>query len=279
LNFIRAAVREPLLHFVLIGALLFAVTALRQKQSEHAEIRITAGEVAQLAAFWETQAQRKPTAEELRGAIEERIDEEVLAREAMRLGLDRDDVIIRRRLAQKMAFVSDDLAVVAEPSEDELREYFNAHRETYTTPDLYALRHVYFNPDRHTTLDADAQRALQRLTRGGNADEVGDPFMLPRELADVSREDIVRDFGSSFADAVTGSTPGSWNGPVRSPFGVHLVKLESHTPSSAARFEDVRDVVRDAFLAQKQREANAALRAKLRQQYKIIVETAEGAGS
>ena len=279
MNFLRAAVREPLLHFVLIGALLFAVTALRQKQAEHAEIRITAGEVAQLAAFWETQAQRKPTAEELRGAIEERIDEEVLAREAVRLGLDRDDVIIRRRLAQKMAFVSDDLAVVAEPSEDELREYFNAHRETYTTPDLYALRHVYFNPDNHKTLDSDAQRALQRLSRGANADDVGDPFMLPRELADVSREDIVRDFGSSFADAVTGSTPGTWSGPVRSPFGVHLVKLESHTPSSAARFEDVRDQIREAYLAQKQRDANVALRAKLRQQYKIVVETAEGSGS
>jgi peptidyl-prolyl cis-trans isomerase C len=279
LNFLRAAVREPLLHFVLIGALLFAVTALRQKQSENAEIRITAGEVAQLAAFWETQSQRKPSAEELRGLIEERIDEEVLAREAVRLGLDRNDVIVRRRLAQKMAFVSDDLAVVAEPPEDELRAYFDAHRATYTTPDLYALRHVYFNPDRHTTLDIDAQRALQRLTRGANADEVGDPFMLPRELADVSREDIVRDFGSSFADAVTGSTPGSWSGPVRSPFGVHLVKLESHIPSSAARFEDVRDSVRDAYLGQKQREANAALRTRLRQQYKIVVEPAEGTGS
>jgi peptidyl-prolyl cis-trans isomerase C len=279
LNFLRAAVREPLLHFVLIGALLFAVTALRQKQSENAEIRITAGEVAQLAAFWETQSQRKPSAEELRGLIEERIDEEVLAREAVRLGLDRNDVIVRRRLAQKMAFVSDDLAAVAEPPEHELRAYFDAHRATYTTPDLYALRHVYFNPDRHTTLDIDAQRALQRLTRGANADEVGDPFMLPRELADVSREDIVRDFGSSFADAVTGSTPGSWSGPVRSPFGVHLVKLESHIPSSAARFEDVRDSVRDAYLGQKQREANAALRTRLRQQYKIVVEPAEGTGS
>ena len=279
MNFLRAAVREPLLHFVLIGALLFAVTALRQKQSEHAEIRITAGEVAQLAAFWETQSQRKPSAEELRGLIEERIDEEVLAREAVRLGLDRNDVIVRRRLAQKMAFVSDDLAAVAEPPEHELRAYFDAHRATYTTPDLYALRHVYFNPDRHTTVDIDAQRALQRLTRGANADEVGDPFMLPRELADVSREDIVRDFGSSFADAVTGSTPGSWSGPVRSPFGVHLVKLESHIPSSAARFEDVRDSVRDAYLGQKQREANAALRTRLRQQYKIVVEPAEGTGS
>ena len=115
------------------------------------------------AKFWETQAQRRPTAEELQVLIDERIDEEVLAREAVRLGLDRDDVIVRRRLAQKMAFVSDDLAVVAEPSEAELREYFDAHRESYTTPDLYALRHVYFNPDRHTALDADAQRALQRL--------------------------------------------------------------------------------------------------------------------
>jgi peptidyl-prolyl cis-trans isomerase C len=279
LKLLRAALREPLLHFVLIGALLFAVTALRQRQSEHAEIRITAGEVAQLAAFWETQAQRKPSAQELQGLIEERIDEEVLAREAMRLGLDRDDVIVRRRLAQKMAFVSDDLAIVAEPAEDALREYFDAHRDAYTTPDLYALRHVYFNPDRHTTLDADAQRALQRLARGANENEIGDPFMLPRELADVSRDDIARDFGSVFADAVTSTAPGTWSGPVRSPFGVHLVKLESHTPRSVASFADVRDRVREAYLAQKQREANAALRAKLRQQYKIMVETAEGSGS
>ena len=280
MNFLEQAHREPLLHFVLIGAVLFAFTALRQQKQDDAEIRITAGEVAQLAAFWETQAQRKPTAEELRSLIEERIDEEVLAREAVRLGLDRDDVIVRRRLAQKMAFVSDDLAVVTEPAEADLRAYFDAHKDAYTTPDLYALRHVFFNPDRHgMALDTDAQRALQRLTRGANANEVGDPFMLPRELADVSRDDIARDFGSAFADAVTASTPGAWAGPVLSPFGVHLVKLESHTPSSAARFEDVRDRVRETFLAQKQQEANTALRAKLRQQYRIVIETAEGTGS
>jgi peptidyl-prolyl cis-trans isomerase C len=280
LNSLRAAIREPLLHFVLIGALLFAFTAWRQQKQDAAEVRITAGEVAQLAAFWETQAQRKPTAEELRGLIEERIDEEVLAREAVRLGLDRDDVIVRRRLAQKMAFVSDDLAVMTEPAAADLRAYFDAHKDAYTTPDLYALRHVFFNPDRHgMALDADAQRALQRLTRGANANDVGDPFMLPRELADVSRDDIARDFGSAFAEAVTSSTPGAWAGPVRSPFGVHLVKLESHSPSSAARFEDVRDRVRETFLAQKQQEANAALRVKLRQQYRIVIETAEGTGS
>ena len=280
MNFLRAAIREPLLHFVLIGAVLFAFTALRQHKQEHAEIRITAGEIAQLAAFWETQAQRKPNAEELRGLIEERIDEEVLAREAVRLGLDRDDVIIRRRLAQKMAFVSDDLAAVTEPADAELRAYFEAHKAAYTTPDLYALRHVFFNPDRHgMALDTDAQRALQRLTRGANASEIGDPFMLPRELADVSRDDIARDFGSSFAAAVTTTAPGTWAGPVRSPFGVHLVKLESHTPSSEARFEDVRDRVREAFLVQKQQETNAALRAKLRKQYQIVVETAAGSGS
>jgi peptidyl-prolyl cis-trans isomerase C len=280
LSFLRAAFREPLLHFVLIGAALFAFTAWRQQQQEHSEIRITSGEIAQLAAFWETQSQRKPTAAELRGLIEERIDEEVLAREAVRLGLDRDDVILRRRLAQKMAFVSDDLAVAGEPAEADLRAFFDSHQATYTTPDLYALRHVFFNPDRHgMALDADAQRALRRLTRDGNPNDLGDPFMLPRELADVSRDDIARDFGSMFADAVISAKPGTWAGPVRSPFGVHLVKLESQTPSSVARFEDVRDRVREAFLAQKQQEANAALRAKLRKQYRIVVETAEGNGS
>jgi peptidyl-prolyl cis-trans isomerase C len=279
LNWLRAALREPLLHFVVIGAVLFAVTALREQSSGQSEIRITAGEVEQLARFWETQAQRRPTAEEMQALIDERIDEEVLAREAVQLGLDRDDVIIRRRLAQKMAFVSDDLAAVAEPSEAELRDFFAANRESYAAPDLYALRHVYFNPDRHTALDAAAQRALQRLKRGVNPDEVGDPFMLPRELADVSRDDIQRDFGSMFADAVSGSAPGTWSGPVRSPFGVHLVKLESHTPRSVPNFEDVRERVRAAYLQQKQRQGNAALRAKLREQYKIVIETAEGGGS
>jgi peptidyl-prolyl cis-trans isomerase C len=279
LNWLRAALREPLLHFVVIGAVLFAVTALREQSSGQSEIRITAGEVEQLARFWETQAQRRPTAEEMQALIDERIDEEVLAREAVQLGLDRDDVIIRRRLAQKMAFVSDDLAAVAEPSEAELRDFFAANRESYAAPDLYALRHVYFNPDRHTALDADAQRALQRLQRGANPDEVGDPFMLPRELADVSRDDIQRDFGSMFADAVSGSAPGTWSGPVRSPFGVHLVKLESHTPRSVPNFEDVRERVRAAYLQQQQRQGNAALRAKLREQYKIVIETAEGGGS
>lgn len=279
-RFLHAAIREPLLHFVLIGAVLFAVTAIRQQKTEGSAIRISAGEVAQLAAFWESQSQRKPSPEELRGLIEERIDEEVLARAAVRLGLDRDDVIVRRRLAQKMAFVSEDLALIGEPAEAQLRAYFDAHREAYTTPDLYALRHVYFNPDRHgNALDADAQRTLQKLARGADANAAGDPFMLPRELAGVSREDIARDFGSIFADAVTGSTPGTWSGPVRSPFGVHLVKLESHTPRTAARFEDVRELVREAYLAHKQREANAAMRAKLRQQYRIIVETPEGSGS
>jgi hypothetical protein len=280
MSILRAAIREPLLHFVLIGAVLFAFTAWRQQKQDQSEIRIKSGEIAQLAAFWEAQSQRKPTDAELRGLIEERIDEEVLAREAIRLGLDRDDVIVRRRLAEKMAFVSDDLAVVSEPAEADLRAYFDSHQEAYTTPDLYALRHVYFNPDRHgTALDADARRALQRLIRGANPNDVGDPFMLPRELADVSRDDIARDFGSMFADAVTASQPGSWSGPVRSPFGVHLVKLESHAPSSVARFEAVRDRVREAFLARKQQEANAALRTKLRQQYRIVVETAAGTGS
>ncbi|HKS58106.1 MAG TPA: hypothetical protein VJS12_22615, partial [Steroidobacteraceae bacterium] len=180
MNILRATIREPLLHFVLIGAVLFAFTAWRQQKQDQSEIRITSGEIAQLAAFWETQSQRKPTDAELRGLIEERIDEEVLAREAIRLGLDRDDVIVRRRLAQKMAFVSDDLAVVDEPAEADLRAYFDAHAEAYSTPDLYALRHVYFNPDRHgMALDADAQRALQRLTRGADPNDIGDPFMLP----------------------------------------------------------------------------------------------------
>jgi hypothetical protein len=276
-----AALREPLLHFAIAGTLLFALVAARQgKSEERSEIRISAADVAQITEYWEAQAQRKPSPEELRGLVQERIDEEVLAQEALRLGLDQDDVIIRRRLAQKMAFISEDLATLAEPDEAALRAYFEAHRAAYATPELYGVRQIFFSVDsRGMNLEKDARSALRRLQQGVDPSTMGDPFMLPSEFADASRADIERDLGSAFAQAVADGPVGTWQGPVRSSFGLHLIRVESRSLATDARFEDVRDRVRDAYLAQRREEANTAFRAALRGKYRIVVETPAEAGA
>jgi parvulin-like peptidyl-prolyl isomerase len=275
-----AALHEPLLHFAVAGMLLFALIASKQGGEERPEIRISAADVAQITAYWEAQTQRKPSPEELRGLVQERIDEEVLAQEALRLGLDQDDVIIRRRLAQKMAFISEDLATVVEPDEAALRAYFEAHRAAYATPELYGVRHLFFSVDsRGINLERDARSALRRLLRGANPATMGDPFMLPGEFADASRTDIARDLGGEFAQAVADGPIGKWQGPVRSPFGFHLIRVESRSPATDARFEEVRDRVREALLAQRRQEANAAFRADLRGKYRVVVEGASEAGA
>jgi peptidyl-prolyl cis-trans isomerase C len=277
---VRAALHEPLLHFVVAGTLLFALVAFRQGGEETREIRITAADVAQMTAYWETQTQRKPSPEELHAMVQERIDEEVLAQEAVRLGLDQDDVIIRRRLAQKMAFITEDLATLTEPDEAALRAYFEAHRAAYATPELYGVRHLFFSVDsRGMNLERDTRGALQKLLQGADPATMGDPFMLPGEFADASRADMERDLGGEFAQAVANGAVGKWLGPVRSPFGFHLIRVESRSPATDAGFDEVRDEVREALLAQRRQEANAAFRADLRGKYRVIVEAAVDTGA
>jgi peptidyl-prolyl cis-trans isomerase C len=272
---VRAMLREPLVHFLFIGAALFAFTAVSDSGANQ-EIRIAAAEVAQLAAYWEAQAQRKPTRAELQGLIDERIDEEILAREAVRLGLEQDDVIVRRRLAQKMAFISEDLTVVAEPTDAELRGYFEANRSAYVSPDLYAFRHVFFSPaTRGDEAQRDAEQSLQRLAQGADANTIGDPFMLQREFADISQADLARDFGPAFANALPAATLGAWSGPVASAFGFHLVRVESRVSAVATQFDQVRDRVREDYVAQRRKDANAAERRALRNRYRVVIESAD----
>lgn len=267
----RALLREPLFHFVVAGSLLFAAFSGIEAR-KHQVIRIGGAEVGQLASYWKSQTGRNPSKRDLDALVEERVDEEVLAREALRLGLDRDDIIIRRRLAQKMAFIGEDKARVAEPTEADMRAYFEKHRDAYVLPPSYSLRHVYFSRDRRgASADAAATNALKALNRPGANIPAGDPFMLPLEMADVRPEDLRKDFGESFADAVAKSEPGRWTGPVRSPFGVHLIRVEVRSVGRRPQFEEVRPQVHDALVAERRAAANAAYRKSLRDRYRIEV--------
>ena len=266
---LRSLLREPLLHFLVIGAVLFAgisvVSALRRPT-----VRLDAKDLEQLATYWEMQTQRPPTRAELSAIIQERVDEELLAREAIRLGLDKDDMIVRRRLAQKMAFASEDVAAIPEPSEAALQAWFDTHRERYATPARLALRHVYFSQDRiGQSPSAAAGDALARLKAGGSV--IGDPALLPLTYADIALADLTRDYGPSFAEAARGAALGAWVGAVTSPYGVHLIRVERRLASEVPPLSSVRAEVRDAWMAEQRLANNRKFRQSLRRKYKVEI--------
>ena len=267
--------REPLTHFLVIGAVIF-LSATGLKALRQPVLRIDADEINQLAAYWALQMQRPPTAEELRGIIHERVDEEILAREARSRGLDRDDIIIRRRLAQKMAFSSEDVTPVAEPDEATLKALYEKTAGQYVTPAHVALGQVYFSGNRgDAQARAAAEAALKRL-QAGAADVAGDPFVLPLAYADALAPDLVRDYGEPYV-AFLGTAPlGVWSGPVRSEYGWHLVKVVSRTQPVQPPFAEVRPQVREAYVVEQRRRANAVFMEGLRRKYRI--EIAGGGG-
>lgn len=261
--------REPLVHFLVLGGLLFGAIAFAN-HLKRPVVRIDAQEIEQLAAYWELQSQRPPTRDELAALIHERVDEELLAREAVRLGLDKDDMIVRRRLAQKMAFASEDVAALEEPDEKTLKAYYEANRERYATPGRVAMRHIYFSRDRTgETPQAAAAAALTRLQAGGEA--ASDPSLLPLTYADIAEADINRDYGPEFAAAVHKAPVGAWVGPAPSAYGLHLIRVERRLATEVPPLDAVRDEVRAAWLAERRQDENREFRASLRKRYKVEI--------
>lgn len=266
----RTLLGEPLVRFLIIGLALFGiVTAARSLQRP--VVRIDEAEMHQIVAYWEAQAQRPPTREELNAMLRERIDEELLAREAVRLGMDRDDLIIRRRLAQKMAFASEDLAPVPEPREADLRAWYDAHPDDYVSPAAVTFRHVFFSGD-SPGAEAAARQALLRP----DPQAAGQPFALPLSYVGVDLRDINRDYGADFSRQVETAALGRWSGPVRSAYGWHLLRVEARSGSARAPFEQVRSEVADAWKSDRRKAANAAFIEELRRRYRV--EVAGGSG-
>ncbi len=267
--------REPLVHFLAIGAVIF-VSAVVLKQVQRPVVRIDAAELDQLGAYWEQQMQRPPTKDELRGIISERIDEEILAQEARRQGLDKDDIIVRRRLAQKMAFASEDTAPISEPDDSALKALFDRTAAVYETPERMALHQVYFSDTRgEAAARKSAAAALTRL-RAGGMDAGGDPFVMPLTYGDVTLTDLGRDYGEAYAAAAASAPAGAWIGPVRSAYGWHLMRVDGRIAAVRPAFAAVRSQVREAWFADARQKANAGLMARLRKRYRV--EIAAGGG-
>lgn len=266
--------REPLLHFMLIGALLFVVFDLRQQDALGPPNRIVVDgeQVAQLAARFERARLRQPTAEELAGLVEDRVRDEVYYREAQALGLDRDDPIVRRRMRMKLEFVLDDLSSV-EANDEQLRAFLEQQAERYRIEARTSLQQVFVAIDRHDDLDGAARRILQDLRQGADPDAVGDPSLLPTALRLADETLIESSFGEDFSRALASLETGEWQGPVYSPYGAHLVKIDERIDARLPSLDEVREAVERDFLAQRRDQQRDLAYRKLRDKYEIVIET------
>jgi hypothetical protein len=274
----RRLAREPLLHFLLLGAVIFGVFALasRNEASRPGAIVVTEGRIASLATAFARVWQRPPTEAELDGLIRDHVRDEVLAREAMALGLDRDDTIIRRRLRQKLEFVSEDVAALAEPTEAQLRAYLSDNPDTFRTDRRFTFSQVHLDPQRRgERLAGDAARLLAQLERAGPRADVstlGDSRMLEAQYAALPAVEVARQFGDRFA-AKLGQLPvRQWQGPIESGYGVHLVLVSERTEGRVPALEDVRAAVRREWLNTRRQAANETFYQSLLSRYTVTIE-------
>ena len=264
--------RDPLVVFVLLGIGVFALDGwLAGGETARPVIEITPDEVERLRARWIAQWGREPTGDELQTLVDEAVDEEILYREAQRLGLDRNDAIVRRRLAQKLTFILEDAGATGPPSESEVEEYYARHAERYRRPGRTTFDHVFLSGDSRTDPAGDATALLDEVDAGNDDgwQRLGDPFMLARSYADRSDHELAGLFGRVFTEAVAGLPVGGWNGPVESTYGAHLVRVNARTPSRAPALAEVRDRVLTDLREDRRRERSLAAYQELRDAYEV----------
>jgi len=273
----RRLLREPLLHFLVLGALLFGLYGWMQPVASDGigEVTVSAGQVEHLAIAFSRVWQRPPTPAELKGLVDDYVKEEILGREAIALGLDRNDTVIRRRLRQKMELMAGELEVAEEPSEAELDAYLRAHPDGFREDSRTSFRHVFLREDRGDRLEADAAELLVKLREMGpeaDASSLGDSLLLPDEFTLEPRSGVAAQFGSAFAQSLERVPVGGWAGPLRSAYGLHLVLVTERVGAKLPALDDVRDAVRRELLARRRERANRECLDGLLKKYHVTVE-------
>lgn len=273
----RAILREPLVHFVAIGAVLFGLWSIAGHGAapEPETIVVSRARIESLVADYKKTWRRDPTDAERERLIKDDVLEEAAVREATARGLDRGDPMIRRRLQQQLEFLAEADAET-EPADAQLAAFFESHRDLFQGEERLSFRQVYFNREaRGTKTEADARAALAELRgRGASAtiEGLGDPFVLDRAFDGVTPSEIAMRFGDAFAKAVAALPPGSWEGPVASSYGLHVVVVTARTPAAPPAFDQVKDEVRRAFREDARVRARERLHDDLLKHYRVEIE-------
>lgn len=277
--FPQKLLREPLVHFLLLGTMLFAAhgALVKRATSEPGNIMVSQIRVGHLAEGFARTWLRPPTAEELDGLIRDFIREEVYYREAIAMGLDRDDTIIRRRLQQKLEFLSENVTDLTPPTEEELRAFLQNHPDKFRSQRRFSFHQVYLSLERHRdSLAVDAGELLRQLKSSNSSDTsmVGDPTLLEHRFANVEATEVAKLFGEKFASALNDLPLGEWQGPVESTYGIHLIFVDERTERRSPPLEEVRDAVRRELLNVRRLESNKNFYDGLRKRYTINIEPA-----
>jgi peptidyl-prolyl cis-trans isomerase C len=273
LSLIKRCLRQPLLHFLVAGFALFVLYGGLHPSTVNQDpqrIEITPEVVQRLAISWLARWQRPASEQQLQALIDDYVKEEILYREALKLGLDKDDTIIRRRLAQKMDFLAEDVASLREPAPGVLEAWYNQHQDQYAPPPLATFHHVFFALDkRGADAQAQAQTALRGLTDRNSGE--GDAFVFESAYTEQSQDQVARIFGSKFALSLFQQTPGSWVGPVESGFGWHLVWIDTLVKPPAPPFETVAQQVKSDWLSEQRSESKRANFDALKARYEVVM--------
>jgi hypothetical protein len=267
--------REPLVHFIVLGALVFAAYGwLNRNQASVNEIVVTSAQIDLLTQQFQRVWQRPPIAEELKGLIESHVREEVLYREGVAVGLDRDDPVVRRRVSQKMQFLADEMTPEP-PTDADLQKWLDKHADKYAIEPRYSFDQVFFNPARHgASIDKVLANARAQLARAGNKiPALGDATMLSASIDDTDVTGIEKSFDAEFVQSLKDMPTNEWRGPVRSNYGVHFVRIRAYVPAQLAKLEQVRAQVERDWLHAQAQEVNEAFYKALRDRYSVSVES------
>ena len=277
---IRRLLGEPMLHFLLIGIALFAVyDRLSPGRSSGNRVVVTQGVVDDLVTQHVAARGRPPSTAELDHLIEAWVREEILYREGVTLGLDRDDIVVKRRVRQKLEVLAEEDASTAAPAEADLAAYLSAHQDQFIQPAVLTFEQIFVG---HATGGPDVQLAVARVRdavrRGDDLDRLGTPSLLPQRMMDVPSDLVARDFGTAFADALERAPIGAWTGPIQGSFGSHFARVTARTPSRVPPLDAVRGQVVREWENERRRRARDDGYAKMRSKYEVTIEANVAAG-
>ncbi len=278
---LRKLIREPLFHFLLLGAMIFLLAGRVRSGSVGSgdKIVVTQSQIESMVVGFSRTWMRPPSQEELQGLVDDFVREEVLYREAKAMGLDQDDIIVRRRMRQKFEFLAEDQAArTGPPTDQELESYLRQHADKYSEEPNFSFDHIFFSREmRGASADAEANAMLARLSGKGTIDiaKLGDAFLLPSRFEKTSAGETARLFGEKFAEDLTKAPLGTWAGPIESSYGIHLVRVNARIPEGAPPMAKVREAVLRDLLSDRRKQELDTQYEKLRARYMVVVEPPE----
>jgi hypothetical protein len=271
-----------LIHFFVLGLVVFGLFSVLEERPEPLDdpilVEVTSADIEWFRTMWRKRMGREPTVEELRGQVNQLIREEVLSREAVSLGLDKGDQVVRRRLSLKMDFLFRDLSDTTEPSDGDLKDYLKKNRSSYEIQEQITFTHIYFNTDKRGREDAEkAVRSIvtklnRKKSAPSNVHAFGDRFLLQSNYSNKSLLEIRKEFGTRFADVVFGLEPHTWHGPVSSGYGLHAVYIHERSDAKLPDYDSLKErLIRD-WMSDRQRETIRKAYQQLRRRYRVLVE-------